>query len=195
MKNNYIELFVPGRLCLVGEHSDWAGKYRSQNNNIEKGYAIVTGINEGIYACENATVINNIVEVNESATGIKIGSDNVLVVNNSITAENGYGIDIQGNNARITNNNITSSGSNGIYLKGQYNGIIIDDNKIISNKDGILFKQQTRTKKTNNVYVDKNTIISDADYAINFEEAGAYNAIDVNVTVTSSNVLSSSFVL
>ena len=50
MKNNYIELFVPGRLCLVGEHSDWAGKYRSQNNNIEKGYAIVTGINEGIYA-------------------------------------------------------------------------------------------------------------------------------------------------
>ena len=40
MKNNYIELFVPGRLCLVGEHSDWAGKYRSQNNSIEKGYAI-----------------------------------------------------------------------------------------------------------------------------------------------------------
>ena len=24
-----IELFVPGRLCLFGEHSDWAGKYRS----------------------------------------------------------------------------------------------------------------------------------------------------------------------
>ncbi|MEE3324460.1 MAG: right-handed parallel beta-helix repeat-containing protein [Methanosphaera sp.] len=160
-----------------------------ENNYI--AYNEVHAINEGIYACENATVINNIVEVNESATGIKIGSDNVLVVNNSITAENGYGIDIQGNNARITNNNITSVGSNGIYLKGQYNGIIIDDNKIISNKDGILFKQQTRTKKTNNVYVDKNTIISDADYAINFEEAGAYNAIDVNVTVTSSNVLSS----
>ena len=50
MKNNYIELFVPGRLCLIGEHSDWAGKYRSVNNKIEKGYAIVTGIEEGIYA-------------------------------------------------------------------------------------------------------------------------------------------------
>lgn len=62
MKNNYIELFVPGRLCLVGEHSDWAGKYRSQNNNIEKGYAIVTGINEGIYAkvkASNKLIIKN----------------------------------------------------------------------------------------------------------------------------------------
>ena len=62
MKNNYIELFVPGRLCLVGEHSDWAGKYRSQNNNIEKGYAIVTGINEGIYAkvkTSNKLIIKN----------------------------------------------------------------------------------------------------------------------------------------
>ena len=47
---NYIDLFVPGRLCIMGEHSDWAGKYRNVNNKIEKGYAIVTGIEEGIYA-------------------------------------------------------------------------------------------------------------------------------------------------
>lgn len=45
-----IELFVPGRLCLLGEHSDWAGKYRNVNNDIGKGYAIVTGIEEGVYA-------------------------------------------------------------------------------------------------------------------------------------------------
>ena len=45
-----IELFVPGRLCLLGEHSDWAGKYRNTNEIIEKGYAIVTGIEEGIHA-------------------------------------------------------------------------------------------------------------------------------------------------
>ena len=50
MKNSSIDLFVPGRLCLMGEHSDWAGKYRNVNNKIEKGYAIVTGIEEGIYA-------------------------------------------------------------------------------------------------------------------------------------------------
>ena len=45
-----LNLFVPGRLCLLGEHSDWAGKYRTTNNKINKGYAIVTGIEEGIYA-------------------------------------------------------------------------------------------------------------------------------------------------
>lgn len=45
-----IKLFVPGRLCLFGEHSDWAGMYRTINPNIEKGLAIVTGIEQGIYA-------------------------------------------------------------------------------------------------------------------------------------------------
>ncbi|NEZ58156.1 sugar phosphate nucleotidyltransferase [Adonisia turfae] len=43
-------LFVPGRLCLFGEHSDWAGTYRTINPDIEKGYALVVGTNQGIYA-------------------------------------------------------------------------------------------------------------------------------------------------
>ncbi len=50
MGKKEVELFVPGRLCLIGEHSDWAGRYRDTNHEIEKGYAIVTGIEEGIYA-------------------------------------------------------------------------------------------------------------------------------------------------
>ena len=58
MKNS-IELFVPGRLCIMGEHSDWAGKYRNVNNKITKGYAIVTGIEEGIYA--KATVSEKLI--------------------------------------------------------------------------------------------------------------------------------------
>jgi len=45
-----IHLFVPGRLCLLGEHSDWAGMYRSINSEIVKGSAIVSGIEQGIYA-------------------------------------------------------------------------------------------------------------------------------------------------
>lgn len=44
------ELFVPGRLCVCGEHSDWAGGHRRQNSEIEKGYAIVAPTNQGIYA-------------------------------------------------------------------------------------------------------------------------------------------------
>ncbi len=45
-----IELFVPGRLCVVGEHSDWAGTNRMMNAAIVPGCAIVTGIEQGIYA-------------------------------------------------------------------------------------------------------------------------------------------------
>ncbi|MGN0402827.1 MAG: sugar phosphate nucleotidyltransferase [Acetatifactor sp.] len=45
-----IDLFVPGRLCLFGEHSDWTGTYMAQNENLVEGQAIVSGINLGIYA-------------------------------------------------------------------------------------------------------------------------------------------------
>lgn len=45
-----IKLFVPGRLCLFGEHTDWAGKYRTMNAEIVPGASIVTGIEQGICA-------------------------------------------------------------------------------------------------------------------------------------------------
>jgi UTP-glucose-1-phosphate uridylyltransferase/galactokinase len=51
------QLFVPGRLCLFGEHSDWAGRYRVMNAEIEPGLAIVTGIEQGIEATiERSTI-------------------------------------------------------------------------------------------------------------------------------------------
>jgi flagellar biosynthesis/type III secretory pathway protein FliH len=43
-----MKLFVPGRLCLFGEHTDWAGHYRTMNADIAPGAAIVTGIEQGI---------------------------------------------------------------------------------------------------------------------------------------------------
>jgi len=45
-----VDLFVPGRLCLFGEHSDWAGGYRRIDSSIPKGYCIIVGTNQGIYA-------------------------------------------------------------------------------------------------------------------------------------------------
>ena len=45
-----MNIFVPGRICLVGEHSDWAGGYRRINAQIEKGYTLITGTDQGIYA-------------------------------------------------------------------------------------------------------------------------------------------------
>lgn len=45
-----MKIFVPGRICLFGEHSDWAGGYRRINADIEKGYTLLCGTNQGIYA-------------------------------------------------------------------------------------------------------------------------------------------------
>lgn len=61
-----IKIFVPGRLCLFGEHSDWAGHYRTMNANIAPGAAIVTGIEEGIYAeVEKSSVFEVISDAEE----------------------------------------------------------------------------------------------------------------------------------
>ena len=45
-----MKLFVPGRICLFGEHSDWAGGYRRVNVDLELGCTLITGTNQGIYA-------------------------------------------------------------------------------------------------------------------------------------------------
>jgi len=45
-----MKLFVPGRICLFGEHSDWAGGYRRINADVEKGYTLICGTDQGIYA-------------------------------------------------------------------------------------------------------------------------------------------------
>jgi UTP-glucose-1-phosphate uridylyltransferase/mevalonate kinase len=44
------DLFVPGRVCLFGEHSDWAGAYRRFNSAIVPGKVIITGTNQGLHA-------------------------------------------------------------------------------------------------------------------------------------------------
>ncbi|NLF32244.1 MAG: GHMP kinase [Planctomycetes bacterium] len=40
-----VDLFVPGRLCLFGEHSDWAAQY-----GLAKGYCLVIGTDQGLRA-------------------------------------------------------------------------------------------------------------------------------------------------
>lgn len=45
-----MKIFVPGRICLFGEHSDWAGGYRRINADVEKGYTLICGTDQGIYA-------------------------------------------------------------------------------------------------------------------------------------------------
>jgi UTP-glucose-1-phosphate uridylyltransferase/mevalonate kinase len=50
IKEPFMKLFVPGRICLFGEHSDWAGGYRRFNAEIEMGYTLICGTDQGIYA-------------------------------------------------------------------------------------------------------------------------------------------------
>ena len=62
------QLFVPGRLCLFGEHTDWAGKYRTMNADIVPGASIVTGIEQGIYAeVEKSSIFEMYSEATEIA--------------------------------------------------------------------------------------------------------------------------------
>src|SRR5664280_2364743 len=53
-KDAPVELFVPGRLCLFGEHSDWAGSFRRINAGIVPGSTLVVGLEQGIYATAEA---------------------------------------------------------------------------------------------------------------------------------------------
>jgi mevalonate kinase len=43
-------LFVPGRLCLFGEHSDWAGAHRATHPEIAPGRCLVAGTDQGLRA-------------------------------------------------------------------------------------------------------------------------------------------------
>jgi galactokinase len=43
-------LFVPGRLCLLGEHSDWAGAYRATHPALPPGACLVSGTDQGLHA-------------------------------------------------------------------------------------------------------------------------------------------------
>lgn len=43
-------LFMPGRLCLFGEHSDWAGAFRARDPHLTPGYCLAVGTTQGIHA-------------------------------------------------------------------------------------------------------------------------------------------------
>ena len=45
-----VDVFTPGRVCLFGEHSDWAGAYRRFNSAIPPGEVIIAGTNQGLRA-------------------------------------------------------------------------------------------------------------------------------------------------
>jgi galactokinase len=47
---DFINLFVPGCVCLFGEHSDWTGEFRRIDPSVSEGYSLAVGTNQGFYA-------------------------------------------------------------------------------------------------------------------------------------------------
>ena len=75
-----VEIFVPGRLCLFGEHSDWAGRYTLNNPDVLAGKAIVTGINLGIYANARTHDKFSIISIDESGNTVSFSCEMKLDV-------------------------------------------------------------------------------------------------------------------
>jgi UTP-glucose-1-phosphate uridylyltransferase/mevalonate kinase len=81
-----MKLFVPGRICLFGEHSDWAGGYRRMNADIEKGYTLICGTNQGLYA-EVESHPNALVLSSVTPAGEKIGPAEIPMELNALYKE------------------------------------------------------------------------------------------------------------
>lgn len=74
-----MDIFVSGRLCLFGEHSDWAGEYRQVNSQIEPGCAVVVGTNQGIYARVNQNP-DLIFKTSHDAQALELAMDEDLLL-------------------------------------------------------------------------------------------------------------------
>ena len=68
-----LELMVPGRVCLFGEHSDWAGSFTRFNSEITPGMTIVVGTNQGIHARVRACAERKMVLTCTRNDGSKVG--------------------------------------------------------------------------------------------------------------------------
>lgn len=81
-----MNIFVPGRICLMGEHSDWAGGYRRINAEIEQGFALITGTNQGIHANVERHP-NALVLTATTPTGERIGPYEIPMRADTLLAE------------------------------------------------------------------------------------------------------------
>jgi galactokinase len=62
-----MQLFVPGRLCLFGEHSDWAGGWRRTRADLATGACLVTGTDQGLRA--TAARADGVLEIESRLAG------------------------------------------------------------------------------------------------------------------------------
>jgi len=85
-----MKIFVPGRICLFGEHSDWAGGYRRINVDIENGYTLICGTDQGIYA-EATPHPNSLVLYSTTPDGERLGPYEIPMEPKALLEEAGKG--------------------------------------------------------------------------------------------------------
>jgi len=70
------ELFVPGRVCLFGEHSDWAAEYAGRAAEIAYGLCLVAGTDQGLRAewesCPESLVVESVL-----SDGQRLGPESI----------------------------------------------------------------------------------------------------------------------
>ena len=81
-----MKLFVPGRICLFGEHSDWAAGYRRINGELDRGYTIITGTNQGVFADVKAHP-NKLILKSTLSDGTPLGPYEVPMEREALMAE------------------------------------------------------------------------------------------------------------
>jgi galactokinase len=80
-------MFVPGRLCLFGEHSDWAGAYRAVDRTLAPGACLVAGTDQGLEATarpSDALIISSVLP-----DGRRVGPERIALVDLDATARAG----------------------------------------------------------------------------------------------------------
>ncbi len=81
-----MKLFVPGRICLFGEHTDWAAGYRRINGELERGYTIITGTNQGVFA-DVKPHPNKLILTSTLSDGSPVGPYEVVMERDALMAE------------------------------------------------------------------------------------------------------------
>ncbi len=85
-----MKIFVPGRICLFGEHSDWAGGYRRINADVERGYTLICGTDQGIHA-EASAHPTSLVLSTTLPDGTKVGPYEIPMEPKALLEEAGKG--------------------------------------------------------------------------------------------------------
>lgn len=108
--------------CLLGEHTDWAAEYISQNPSLCKGHTIVCATNQGLHARIHAYNPNSFRFDSKNEEGVVQSFESPLQVTvlQEVASEGGFFSYIAGTVATLLSSEIFRSSVNGSEVKGIY---------------------------------------------------------------------------